>query len=206
MNINSDEEEQEDEDGKRNDIFIFFFFSFRIRTLFLNHFLAISAKQKKIRTLENVDHSKIQYAPFKRDFYIEGNQQSSSHSPLNTYANIPIYLPFFFFFSQVPEIARMTDEEVATYRKTQLEDVKIRGKGSCPKPIKYFTQAGLNDKILAVMKKYKYLKLLMITSSSVSFCSFFPLPSLSYSASPFFLSSFFFLLLLFGLHCFFFFA
>jgi hypothetical protein len=50
----------------------------------------------KKRVLEQVDHSKINYPPFRKDFYIE-----------------------------VPEIAKMTDEEVAAYRKS-LEGIRIR--------------------------------------------------------------------------------
>jgi hypothetical protein len=46
--------------------------------------------------LEQVDHSKINYPPFRKDFYIE-----------------------------VPEIAKMTEEEVAAYRKS-LEGIRIR--------------------------------------------------------------------------------
>ena len=40
------------------------------------------------------------------------------------------------FYIEVPEITRMTDEEVATYRKEKLGDVKLRGRGVIPKPIK----------------------------------------------------------------------
>lgn len=84
-------------------------------------------KKMKKRVLEQVDHSKINYPPFRKDFYIE-----------------------------VPEIAKMTDEEVAEYRKS-LEGIRIRGK-NCPKPIKTFAQCGLSAKILAIMKKYGYEK------------------------------------------------
>jgi ATP-dependent RNA helicase DDX46/PRP5 len=56
--------------------------------------LAAANKNKKV--LEQVDHSKMDYIPFRKEFYIE-----------------------------VPEIAKMTDEEVAAYRE-QLEDIKIR--------------------------------------------------------------------------------
>jgi hypothetical protein len=38
--------------------------------------------------------------------------------------------------------------------RKQLEDIKVRGK-NCPKPVKAFTQCGLSDKILAVMKKVR---------------------------------------------------
>ena len=45
-----------------------------------------------------VDHSKIDYPPFRRSFYIE-----------------------------VPELARMSEADVITHR-TQLDDIKVRGK------------------------------------------------------------------------------
>jgi ATP-dependent RNA helicase DDX46/PRP5 len=50
----------------------------------------------------------------------------------------------------------MTEADVAEYRKSALEDLKIRGKGPCPKPIKHFTQCGLNDLILAVNRKHGF--------------------------------------------------
>ena len=54
-----------------------------------------AGKLSKGEKLGVVDHSTMTYAPFRRDFYIE-----------------------------VPELARMTDEEVAEYRK-QLDDLKV---------------------------------------------------------------------------------
>lgn len=57
-----------------------------------------------------MDHTKVTYGEFRKDFYIE-----------------------------VPEIKRMTDEEVAAYRKEKLGDVKLRGRGVIPKPIKVRT-------------------------------------------------------------------
>jgi len=54
-------------------------------------------KQAKKRELPTVDHSKIEYEPFKSNLYIE-----------------------------TPQIASMTDAEVETYR-AELEGIKIRG-------------------------------------------------------------------------------
>ncbi|XP_077870505.1 putative ATP-dependent RNA helicase DDX46 [Saccoglossus kowalevskii] len=67
------------------------------------------------------------YPPFRRDFYVE-----------------------------VPEIAKMTEEDVISYR-AELENVKVRGKG-CPKPIKAWVQCGVSKKVLDVLKKLKYEK------------------------------------------------
>ncbi|PRP78953.1 hypothetical protein PROFUN_13265 [Planoprotostelium fungivorum] len=88
-----------------------------------------SALLKKLRkkTLAPVDHTKIEYVPFKKDFYIE-----------------------------VPEIARMTPQEIDDYR-AQLENIRVRG-GACPTPIKNFAQAGLSNKILQVLQKLQYNK------------------------------------------------
>ena len=59
-----------------------------------------------------VDHSKITYQPFRRNFYIE-----------------------------VPELARMSEKEVADYRK-QLEDVRVS-----PHTILFFDESHGHDLI-----------------------------------------------------------
>lgn len=74
-----------------------------------------------------VDHSRIYYAPFRRDFYVE-----------------------------VPELAKMTPDEVKLYREL-LGDIQVRGK-NVPKPIKSWAQAGLNAKVMNVLKKCNYEK------------------------------------------------
>ncbi|KAI0229607.1 putative ATP-dependent RNA helicase DDX46 [Lamellibrachia satsuma] len=86
----------------------------------LDDTMARLAKKKK--DLIQVDHEKIYYRPFRKDFYIE-----------------------------VPEIARMTPEEVAAYR-IELEGIKVRGKG-CPKPIKTWAQCGVEKKVMECLKK-----------------------------------------------------
>ncbi|XP_034033841.1 probable ATP-dependent RNA helicase DDX46 isoform X1 [Thalassophryne amazonica] len=82
-------------------------------------------KQRKV--LEPVDHQKIQYEPYRKNFYVE-----------------------------VPELAKMTQEEVNTYR-LELEGITVKGKG-CPKPIKTWVQCGVSRKILSVLKKQNYEK------------------------------------------------
>ncbi|XP_076606666.1 putative ATP-dependent RNA helicase DDX46 isoform X2 [Chaetodon auriga] len=82
-------------------------------------------KQRKI--LEPVDHGKIQYESYRRNFYVE-----------------------------VPELARMTQEDVAAYR-LELEGITVKGKG-CPKPIKTWVQCGVSMKILSALKKHGYEK------------------------------------------------
>ena len=85
------------------------------------------AKKNKGKDLPKVDHQKVEYAPFRKDFYKE-----------------------------VPELARMSKEEVAAYR-TELESIKIKGK-NCPNPVKTWAQCGLTAKVLEVMKKSGYEK------------------------------------------------
>ncbi|PNF43480.1 putative ATP-dependent RNA helicase DDX46 [Cryptotermes secundus] len=85
----------------------------------------IANKQKK--ELAKVDHSNMQYTPFRKNFYVE-----------------------------VPEIARMTAEEVEAY-KEELEGIRVKGKG-CPKPIKTWAQCGVSKKELDVLKKQSYEK------------------------------------------------
>ncbi|XP_044078651.1 probable ATP-dependent RNA helicase DDX46 isoform X3 [Siniperca chuatsi] len=82
-------------------------------------------KQRKV--LEPVDHGKIQYESYRKNFYVE-----------------------------VPELARMTPEEVNAYR-LELEGIIVKGKG-CPKPIKAWVQCGVSMKILGAMKKHGYEK------------------------------------------------
>ncbi|KAG7516490.1 putative ATP-dependent RNA helicase DDX46 [Solea senegalensis] len=82
-------------------------------------------KQRKV--LEPVDHGKIQYEPYRKNFYVE-----------------------------VPELMRMTQEDVNAYR-LDLEGITVKGKG-CPKPIKTWVQCGVSMKILNAMKKHSYEK------------------------------------------------
>lgn len=60
--------------------------------------LQIIAKKNKGKDLPKVDHNKVEYAPFRKNFYVE-----------------------------VPELGRMTKAEVAAYR-VELESIKIKGK------------------------------------------------------------------------------
>ena len=73
------------------------------------------------------DHTMIYYAAFRRDFYVE-----------------------------VPELARMSADEVKVLRES-LGDVQVRGK-NCPKPIKSWAQAGMSSKIMSVLKRCEYEK------------------------------------------------
>ncbi|XP_077402985.1 putative ATP-dependent RNA helicase DDX46 isoform X3 [Vanacampus margaritifer] len=82
-------------------------------------------KQRKI--LEPVDHGKIEYEPYRKNFYVE-----------------------------VPDLARMSPEEVNAYR-LELEGITVKGKG-CPKPIKTWVQCGVSMKILNALKKQSYEK------------------------------------------------
>ncbi|XP_016151492.1 probable ATP-dependent RNA helicase DDX46 isoform X1 [Sinocyclocheilus grahami] len=82
-------------------------------------------KQRKV--LEPVDHQKIEYESFRKNFYVE-----------------------------VPELFRMSPEEVNEYR-LELEGIAVKGKG-CPKPIKTWVQCGISMKVLNAMKKHNYEK------------------------------------------------
>ena len=83
------------------------------------------AKKSKKKDLPIVDHRNVDYMPFRKDFYVE-----------------------------VPELAKMTKNEVDAYRN-ELEKIKVKGK-ECPKPMKTWAQCGLTSKILDVMKKSNY--------------------------------------------------
>ncbi|XP_063784810.1 probable ATP-dependent RNA helicase DDX46 [Pseudophryne corroboree] len=82
-------------------------------------------KQRKL--LEPVDHGKIEYEPYRKNFYVE-----------------------------VPELAKMTPEDVSSYR-LELEGITVKGK-NCPKPIKTWVQCGISMKILTSLKKHSYEK------------------------------------------------
>ena len=87
--------------------------------------IAKLVKKHKKKELPKVNHSQIEYEAFRKSFYVE-----------------------------VPELARMTDEEVKQYRES-LENIQIKGK-MCPKPAKTWAQCGLSAKILEVLKKNSY--------------------------------------------------
>ncbi|CAH2276827.1 probable ATP-dependent RNA helicase DDX46 isoform X2 [Pelobates cultripes] len=91
-------------------------------------------KQRKL--LEPVDHGKIEYEPFRKNFYVE-----------------------------VPELAKMTPEEVSAYR-LELEGIIVKGK-NCPKPIKTWVQCGISMKILASLKRHSYEKPTPIQSQAI---------------------------------------
>lgn len=82
-------------------------------------------KNTNKKELVAVDHDRIYYAPFRSDFYVE-----------------------------VPEIAKMSNEEVDAYR-AELEDIKVRGK-NCPRPIKKWAHCGCSKKVMEIMKKQQY--------------------------------------------------
>ncbi|VDN97079.1 unnamed protein product [Rodentolepis nana] len=85
------------------------------------------AQLQKREKLGAVDHSKIDYQPFTKNFYVE-----------------------------VPEIAKMTKEQVKQYRR-ELENVHCNGK-DCPKPIKTWVQAGVSSRLLNCLKRSGFEK------------------------------------------------
>ncbi|KAK3090638.1 hypothetical protein FSP39_013319, partial [Pinctada imbricata] len=88
------------------------------------------AKMNKKKEGLVVNHDKIYYAPFRKNFYVE-----------------------------VPEIARLTNEEVDAYRE-ELEGIKVRGK-NCPKPIKSWAQCGVSKRIMEVFRKLRPIPAVM---------------------------------------------
>ncbi|XP_026475040.1 probable ATP-dependent RNA helicase DDX46 [Ctenocephalides felis] len=88
---------------------------------------AVNFANKQKKDLAKVDHDEISYTKFRKAFYVE-----------------------------VPEIARMTNEEVEKY-KEEMEGIAVRGKG-CPKPVKAWAQCGVSKKELDILKKLGYEK------------------------------------------------
>ncbi|KAG5442579.1 putative ATP-dependent RNA helicase ddx46 [Clonorchis sinensis] len=87
---------------------------------------ALAHLQKKEKLLP-VDHSKIHYRPFRKNFYIE-----------------------------VPELAKMSKEDVKAYRAS-LENIRVRGQ-DCPKPLKNWVQAGISSRLLICLKRNNFDK------------------------------------------------
>jgi len=59
-------------------------------------------------------------------------------------------------YIETKEIARMTDKEVAMFRKNN-GDIKVRGL-KCPKPIMNWYQCGLPDGVIEVIEKKNFAK------------------------------------------------
>uniref|UniRef100_A0A8B9TUL7 Probable ATP-dependent RNA helicase DDX46 n=1 Tax=Anas platyrhynchos TaxID=8839 RepID=A0A8B9TUL7_ANAPL len=93
-------------------------------------------KQRKL--LEPVDHGKIEYEPFRKNFYVE-----------------------------VPELAKMTQEEVNVYR-LEMEGITVKGKG-CPKPIKTWVQCGISMKILTALKNPRPFRARLSHGKTIAF-------------------------------------
>lgn len=96
----------------------------------------IAGKLSKGDKLLAVDHAAMNYPPFRRNFY-----------------------------SEVPELARMTPAEVDEYRR-QLDGVKTRGK-DVPKPVKNWHQCGLNSRILDILRKGGFERPLAIQAQAL---------------------------------------
>lgn len=88
---------------------------------------AANLANKHKKELAKIDHSGVDYLPFRKDFYKE-----------------------------VPEIAKMTTEEIDAY-KTELEGILVKGKG-CPRPIKTWAQCGISKKEMDVLRKMSFNK------------------------------------------------
>lgn len=97
---------------------------------------AANLANKQKKELAKVDHSTMDYSSFKKNFYVE-----------------------------VPEIARMTNEEVDAY-KIELEGIQVKGKG-CPKPIRTWAQCGVSKKEMDTLKKLNFEKPTPIQSQAI---------------------------------------
>ncbi len=86
----------------------------------------LARTKKKRLVYEKIDHSKVDYLPFQKNLYIE-----------------------------VPEIARITADEVNALRRG-LGNIRIRGK-HCPKPIRSWGQCGLSSAVLELIRKSAYV-------------------------------------------------
>jgi ATP-dependent RNA helicase DDX46/PRP5 len=99
---------------------------------------SLGPKPKK-KELPVVDHAKVQYTSFRKNFYVE-----------------------------VPELTKLTDEEVNALREDS-ENIKVKGK-NCPKPIKTWAQSGVSSKVLDILRKNSYEKPTPIQSQAIPAC------------------------------------
>lgn len=80
---------------------------------------------KTIKKLYDLGKKDVEYLPFRKNFYVE-----------------------------VPELSRLTDEDVKQIRES-MEDIKVIGQ-ACPKPITCWAQCGLTRKMMDILKKSQY--------------------------------------------------
>ena len=92
----------------------------------LDELFSLTNKKSKADMIVT-NHEKIYYRPFRKDFY-----------------------------TIVPEIAAMTDLEVAALRE-ELDGIKVVGK-RCPRPVKAWAHCITSDKILQSLRKSNYEK------------------------------------------------
>jgi ATP-dependent RNA helicase DDX46/PRP5 len=107
---------------------------------------------QKGEIIENEDET----GPVVDDFDLEQAAQQSLISkgrqlPQTNHEKV-YYRPFRKdFYIEVPELQRMTKKEVEEYRHS-LDEIKVRGV-RCPKPIKNWAQAGVESKVLNILKR-----------------------------------------------------
>lgn len=69
------------------------------------------------------------------------------------------------FYKEVSSISEMTEDEVKEHRKS-MDGIKVRGR-KCPRPIKSWTQCGLDPRILVTIKSCEYEKPTPIQAQSI---------------------------------------
>ncbi|ETO20067.1 DEAD (Asp-Glu-Ala-Asp) box polypeptide 46 [Reticulomyxa filosa] len=89
------------------------------------------------KEIPTLDHSKIKYEPFRKNLYVTA-----------------------------PEIARMTDAEVQSYREQTLEQCKVFGR-DCARPIMKWTQCGFPHKMMLCLQHYGYTKPFAVQSQAL---------------------------------------
>lgn len=93
-------------------------------------------RREQKKDLKKVDHTQQNYIPINKSLYIE-----------------------------TKEISRMTDKEVAEYRKS-YGDIKVRGL-KCPKPVQNWYQCGLPDSVIEVIERKNFTKPFPIQCQSI---------------------------------------
>lgn len=71
------------------------------------------------------------------------------------------------FYVEAPAIVHMTKKEVEEYRE-EMEGMRVRGK-KCPKPIKNWSQCGVDLVILNALKRYFFVLVYQVSLGTPSF-------------------------------------
>jgi ATP-dependent RNA helicase DDX46/PRP5 len=141
----------------------------------------MAGKLSKSDKLGTVDHSKIDYPPFRRNFYIEVQElQKMSEADVAKYRleleNIKVQSHFNFPLHAVLPLPSASQSAIssgpqfqvhlALNAQTNAGFAQVRGK-DVPKPVKTWNQCGLSSRLLEVLRKSGFAKPMAIQAQAL---------------------------------------